>query len=174
MTLDQDKLDAFLNPAGNIGPVDTEVAGGSRYSAGKAKRHAIPYGAMEYIAEVSEKGAWKYAPYDYMEGQSFSTLLNSAMRHMEVCMRDPLAINEEDGGVFHAAQAAWNLMCLLDLVRLGKAEEMDDITPYRGVTAAQLREAEKAAKHEGKEVLDILRRKNGGEYGSEHDRETGD
>lgn len=136
---------------------NTEKAGGTRYSENKAQRHALPYGAMEYVAKVSERGAEKYAPYDYMEGQSYSTLVNSAMRHMEIVMRDPLAINEEDGGVYHAAQVIWNMMCLLDLHAAGKSPEMDDITPYRGVTAETLMDAREVARQEDASVEEILR-----------------
>lgn len=113
---------------------NVEPAGGTRFSAGKPHMWMLPWGGLLEVAKVSEAGARKYAPLDYMEGQSASTLLNSALRHMVQCARSPWAEDPETG-LPHAAHAAWNLLCLLDQIDQGTAEDQDDVTPWQGVTA---------------------------------------
>lgn len=119
-------------------PVNTEIAGGSRYSLGKPKCTWAPYGGLEYIEEVSCSGAEKYAPLDYLNGQSFSTLLSCAFRHLRKALRDPLARDKESGH-YHLAHAAWNILALLDFIAQDRVDELDDVSPWQGVTAAQRR-----------------------------------
>lgn len=135
---------------------NTETAGGSRYSTGKVPQIYAPWGGMEEVCRVSAMGAEKYAPYDYLNGQSFSTLLNSAMRHLRKAVRSPLE-RDPESGCLHLGHAAWNLLCLLDFIEQGRAWELDDVTPWHGITAAQRREIEAAAERSGVSVLDILR-----------------
>jgi len=116
------------------GPTNTETTGGSRFSTGKPQMWMAPwYGCME-VARVSEHGAGKYGPLDWEEGQSFSTLLNSAMRHLLKAMRNPLA-RDTESGLFHLGHAAWNILALLDFVERGDTERLDDVTPWQGVVA---------------------------------------
>lgn len=135
---------------------NTETAGGSRYAAGKVPQIYAPWGGMDEVCRVAAMGAQKYAPFDYLNGQSFSTLLNSAMRHLRKAMRSPLA-RDEESGLLHVGHAVWNLLTLLDFVEQGRAEEMDDVTPWQGVTAAQRREIERVASEAGRPVIEVLR-----------------
>lgn len=137
---------------------NTEKAGGTRYSKGKPKMTNSPFDGLWMVAEVSEYGAKKYAPLDWENGQSFSTLLSSGFRHFIKALRDPLS-RDPESGLLHIAHCAWNVLALLSFISQGRETELDDITPYRGVSAKQLRAAEKVADYEGREVLDVLREK---------------
>lgn len=123
---------------------NTEASGGTRYSTGKPKGwwYAPLYG-LRLVAQVWEAGASKYAPRDWAEGQSFSTLLDCASRHwLEVMHRGPWAI-DEDTGAYHLANLAWNVLCLLTFMALDR-RDLDDVTPWFGVTADRRAEVEEA------------------------------
>lgn len=119
---------------------NTERVGiGSRYSAGKPAGwwHA-PLLGLRLVAPVWQSGAEKYAPMDWREGQSFSSLIDCAMRHMlAVVDGGPLARDPESGH-YHAAHAAWNLLTLLTFVVLGR-DDLNDVDGWRGITAADRR-----------------------------------
>jgi hypothetical protein len=112
-----------------------ETAGGSRYSKGKPGGwwYAPLYG-LRLVAPVWMRGAVKYAPLDWREGQSFSVLIDCAMRHtLEVLHRAPYAKDPETD-CYHAAHAAWNWLCLLTFIALGR-NDLDDTEQWRGVVA---------------------------------------
>jgi hypothetical protein len=115
-------------------PLNTEPAGGSRFSAGKPRMWLLPWHGLFEVGRIAEMGGRKYAPLDYMSGQSFSTLLTSGMNHMIEVMRDPLARDEESGHL-HLGHAAWNILALLDAIERDDYERLDDVTPWQGVTA---------------------------------------
>lgn len=121
---------------------NTETSGGTRFSEGKPGMWwAVPMMGLRLIAKVTEAGARKYAPRDWAEGQSFSTLIDCAMRHMiEVCHRGPWAI-DEDTGAYHAAAVGWNILCLLTFMELER-HDLDDVTKWHGVTTAMKQELE--------------------------------
>lgn len=141
-------------------PKNTETAGGSRYSEGKTSGfESLPVAGLLPIARVAKMGGEKYAPLDWREGQSFSTLWNCMWRHIIAAhpsMKGLWSINEDDGTEYHLAHAAWNLVTMLAFMEMGM-EEMDDITPYEGVTADELREAEKEAEERGVSIVEVLR-----------------
>lgn len=115
---------------------NTEKSGGTRFSAGKPSGwwYGVLYG-LRLVARVWERGAEKYAPMDWKAGQSFSTLLDCAMRHsLEVMHRGPWAKDAETG-CYHAAHACWNWLCLLTFME-DERHDLDDVTPWFGVTAA--------------------------------------
>lgn len=116
--------------------VNTEKAGGSRFSGGKPGGWwYAPLFGLRAVARVWEYGASKYAPLDWKEGQSFSTLLDCAMRHtLEVMDKGPWAIDRESG-CFHAAHVAWNWLALLTFM-VQQRTDLDDTAEWRGVTAA--------------------------------------
>jgi hypothetical protein len=98
---------------------------------------------LRLIARVTKAGSEKYAPRDWAEGQSFSTLIDCAMRHMiEVCHRGPWAV-DEDTGAYHAAAVGWNILCLLSFMELER-HDLDDVTKWHGVTTAMKQELERA------------------------------
>jgi hypothetical protein len=51
-------------------------------------------------------------------------------------MADPLAKDPESGKL-HLGHAAWNLLALLHFTEEGRAEALDDVTRWRGVTALE-------------------------------------
>lgn len=107
--------------------VNTERAGGTRYSSGKPPLCWAPWLGMREVGRVAQYGASKYAPKDYLRGQSFSTLLNSAMRHMLIAMHEPLS-RDTESRLLHVGHAAWNLLTLLHFVEQDRADELDDVT----------------------------------------------
>jgi hypothetical protein len=112
-----------------------ETSGGTRYGKGKPGGfwYAPLYG-LRLVAPVWEMGAKKYAPKDWRVGQSFSVLLDCAMRHFLVVLdRGPWA-QDEESGCYHLAHCAWNILCLLTLMALNRWE-CDDISEWEGVTA---------------------------------------
>lgn len=120
---------------------NTEKAGGSRFSTGKAPLVSAPVKGLLEVGRISDMGGKKYAPFDWKEGQSFSTLLNSAMRHMLEAISAPLA-RDKDSGRLHVGHAAWNLLCLLHFVEEGMDPVLDDVSCWHGVTAAMKDELE--------------------------------
>jgi hypothetical protein len=117
---------------------NTESSGGTRYSEGKPGHWwCAPLRGLRLVAEVWTFGAEKYAPMDWKEGQSYSTLIDCAMRHMlEVLDKGPLARDPDskDGKVLHLAAVAWNILCLLTFIADGR-EDLNDVDKWRGVTA---------------------------------------
>jgi len=121
---------------------DTEQAGGTRYSEGKPTPMWTPALGILEVARVTEYGNRKYAPLDWWAGQSFSTLIGSASRHLfAMLVYGPLS-RDKESGLLHAAHCAWNLLCLLHFVYEGREEELDDLSKWIGVTAAQKKEVE--------------------------------
>lgn len=102
----------------------------------------VPVGGMMHVCDVSEMGAEKYAPLDWDIGQSFSTLLNSAMRHLIHAISLGHDVPDPESGLPSVAHALWNLMCILDFIVQGRADAMDDVTCWRGVSAEERRETE--------------------------------
>lgn len=115
--------------------VNTDESGGTRYSDGKpAGWWYAPILGLRLVAKVWEMGAEKYAPKDWAVGQSFSTLLDCAMRHtLEVMHRGPWA-RDPESGQYHAAHVAWNWLTLLTFMELER-HDLDDCTKWDGVTA---------------------------------------
>ena len=120
---------------------NTESYGGTRYSAGKPSFWwAIPWAGMELVARVTEYGAKKYAPFDWKEGQSASTLLDCTFRHITAAMTKGMYSRDDESGHFHLAHAAWNVLCLLHFMQTEPNGQFDDVTPMVGVTAGMLKE----------------------------------
>ena len=113
---------------------NTEKAGGTRFNAGKPSGWwYAPLLGLRLVAPVWEQGAKKYAPKDWRVGQSFSVLIDCAMRHMlEVVDKGPISRCPESGNL-HAAHAVWNLLCLLTLI-VSERYDCDDVTKWEGVT----------------------------------------
>jgi hypothetical protein len=114
--------------------MNTEAAGGTRYSEGKPKMVATPVFGMYEVGRVAEYGTNKYALFDWVEGQSFSTLLNCAARHLFRALMNPMA-RDQESGCLHLGHVAWNVMALLHFIEEGRAEELDDVSPQIGITA---------------------------------------
>lgn len=131
-------------------PVNTEAAGGSRYSAGKPGGWSyIPMYGLRLISAVAVDGGKKYAPQDWRNGQSFSTLWDCFMRHVLEAQERGITARCPESGHLHLAHAAWNLLALLTFIAVGRDPELNDIDIWRGVTAAMKREAERLAEYRG-------------------------
>lgn len=96
------------------------------------------YEGVDEVARVSNYGAEKYAPLDYLEGQSLSTLYSSSHRH--ATMRLTGVERDEESGHLHMGCFSWNVLCILEFIERGRLVEIDDISPWVGVTAAEAKE----------------------------------
>ena len=123
-------------------PKNTDAkAGGSRFSEGKPGGwwYAPIYG-LRLVAGIWEQGSKKYAPMDWKEGQSFSSLMDCAFRHtLEVMERGPWA-RCPDSGELHVGHIVWNWLTMLTFMAKGDRPDLNDVDKWRGITAA--------AKHE--------------------------
>jgi len=99
---------------------------GQKHDSGKQKWHALPLVILEPLAEVMDAGAKKYQKFNCLEpfDNWDERFYNSTMRHIEAAQIDPLAINNEDGGVYHLAQAAFG--CLLRLHNALREEQINE------------------------------------------------
>ena len=117
---------------------NTEHAGGTRYSEGKPSPMWTPALGVLEVAKVTEYGAQKYAPHDWWSGQSYSTLVGSASRHvLRMLCYGPLS-RDKESGLLHAAHAAWNLLCLLHFHNEGRDKELDDLTKWVGKVTGEV------------------------------------
>ena len=135
-----DAVSAALAAASANDPYNTETAGGSRYSKGKLGGYWFaPLYGLRLVAEVWTAGAKKYAPRDWMCGQSFSSLIDCMSRHwLEVVTRGPWA-RDKDTGAYHLACLTWNALCLLTLMALDR-RDCDDVSGWFGVNATEAKE----------------------------------
>lgn len=139
-------------------PVNTETAGGSRYSYGKPRgAWYLPVLGLRLVQWAAMFGAGKYGPADWKKGQSFSTLMDCTWSHTVKLMQYGPWARDEDSGEYHAAHAAWNLLALLTFM-VEERVDLDDVTGYCGVSAAELRRAERISQVEDIPLVDVLRR----------------
>jgi hypothetical protein len=122
-------------------------SGGTRYSAGKpAGWWYAPLRGLRLVAPVWEMGAEKYAPMDWKQGQSYSSLLDCATRHfIEVLDKGPLA-KDPESGCYHVAHTVWNLLTLLYFIDRDDRPDLNDVDPWRGVNAAMKQDMENKEK----------------------------
>ena len=114
---------------------NTEKAGGTRYAAGKPSHFwCLPLSGLRLVARVAALGAKKYAPFDWAEGQSFSTLLDCTWRHLLEVMEKGVWARDSESDEWHVAHCAWNILCLLHFMATGQ-DHLDDVTTHRGLTA---------------------------------------
>lgn len=114
---------------------NTEKAGGTRYSTGKPGGwwYAPLYG-LRLVAEVWQMGAGKYAPKDWQNGQSFSTLFDCMSRHWLAVTMNGIWSRDPESGAYHLAHLTWNALTLLTFMALER-HDLDDCTVWDGVTA---------------------------------------
>ena len=125
---------------------NTDTSGGTRFSAGKPNPMWTPALGLLEVAKVTEYGNKKYAPSDWWVGQTFSTLIGSASRHLlAMLVYGPLS-KDKESGLLHAAHCCWNLLCLLNFVYEEREAELDDLSEWVGVTTAQKKEIENVRK----------------------------
>jgi hypothetical protein len=140
----------------SYGP-NTDKSGGTRYSEGKPGGWwYAPLAGLRLIAKVWTSGGEKYAPMDWREGQSFSTLFDCMMRHLMDVQEKGIWSRDPDLGSYHLANAAWNLLALLTFM-YQERHDLDDITPFVGVTAEEYHCAKVDADILGIPVHEVLR-----------------
>ena len=129
--------------------IDGERSGGTRFNTEKPGFFwAVPLMGLRLIARVTAHGAKKYAPLDWAEGQSFSTLLDCITRHLlEVLTRGPWA-KDAESGLYHMAHIGWNVLCLLHFMET-KQFHLDDVSGWRGLTTAKRDERDMGILREG-------------------------
>lgn len=123
--------------AGRLLRVTAMMQDGVHPSAKEVHFQRIPVYGLDEVCRISQAGAEKYAPLDWEVGQSFSTLLSSAWRHLRSAVSMGAASRDEESGFLHVAHALWNILCLLHFIAVGRGQELDDVTRWRGITAAQ-------------------------------------
>ena len=83
--------------------------------AGKLRYDLIPPFALKELARVFSYGAEKYGGRNWEEGLDWSRLFAAAQRHLWSWWAGEDA--DEETGISHLAQAAWNCLALLEFAR---------------------------------------------------------
>ena len=92
--------------------------GAQRYDRkGKLRMSLMPHIAMQRVMKRYLDGAETYGENNWLKGQPFSVLYDSAMRHM---MQFWSGDKDED----HLAAAAWNIMSMMQFE--DSREDLDD------------------------------------------------
>jgi len=79
--------------------------------AGKGRMDLLPFRALIELAKVYEEGAKKYNDNNWRKGIPLSRYVDSGMRHLAKWM---IGWRDEP----HLAQAAWNIMCLIETSKM--------------------------------------------------------
>jgi len=105
--------------------VDTEQAGGTRFSQDKIRITIAPFLGFDAVMQVAEYGAKKYEANDWRKGQSWTTLTNSTFRHLlAICCGQRV---DPESGLLHAAHAAWNMCTMCHFLLEGREDELNDL-----------------------------------------------
>lgn len=88
---------------------------GKKFDGQKLDWSLLPLDFVEPLVPIFKIGEERYGYENWRkEFTNPRRRFNAALkRHLKECERNPLAINEEDGGVYHLAQIAWNALELL-------------------------------------------------------------
>jgi hypothetical protein len=87
---------------------------GEKNDEGKQQWYALPLVILQPLADVLSAGELKYSTFNCLNpfDDSDRRFWDAAMRHMESCQLDPLAIDEETG-CYHSAQVAFSVLLRL-------------------------------------------------------------
>lgn len=101
---------------------------GLKFDHGKTIWYRMPLSVLKPLADVynNPKAGGKYPPFNCLAPleDGDRRFWDAMMRHLEASQLDPLAVNDEDGGVYHLAQVAFNA-----LHRLRNALEAQEAEP---------------------------------------------
>jgi hypothetical protein len=90
----------------------------------KGRYDLLPFHALERVAKIFEAGSKKYGAENWRKGIPARRFLDSAFRHLSKAAQGQ---HDED----HLAQAAWNILCLIEtqfMVKQGiLSAELDDM-----------------------------------------------
>ncbi len=81
--------------------------GGMKHDAAKPRPALLDPGFTLEEARVAAYGASKYEEENWRKFNSPEPFLEAANRHLLAVMSGDM-VNDEDGGVYHLAQVAWN------------------------------------------------------------------
>ena len=124
--------------------MNTETAGGTRFTLGKQGGFwMLPLAGLKYVAKVAEFGSTKYAPFDWALGQSVSSCLNSAWRHLIAAMSLGIFSRDAESKALHLAACVWNLLCILHFHAMDH-KTFDDVSPFWMKSTAQIAEQQKS------------------------------
>lgn len=101
-----------------------EIMDGKKHDIGKLDWSLLDLDFVEPMVAIFALGEERYDFLNWQKdfGPAFSSRFQAArMRHSKECQYNPLAVNEDDGGVYHLAQVAWN--ALQELYHARKQQE---------------------------------------------------
>lgn len=109
------------------------LAVGTKNDSGKQGWFSLPLEILEPLAAVTEFGASKYELFNMLKplDNSNKRFWDGQMRHLKACQQDPLAINHEDGNVYHLAQAAFNSLLRLHHAIKERGHKHDYLKPNK-------------------------------------------
>lgn len=94
-----------------VGDIHSQARGtGARFNSGKPEYYQVPLFALEGVAKVLMYGAKKYAPGNWMKGQPWTVVYNSAMRHLSAWQRGEEIDSESE--LPHIDHALCNILFL--------------------------------------------------------------
>ena len=96
----------------------------------------FPWLGMLEVGRVSEYGREKYALFDWLEGQSLSTLIDCGLRHALKAACDPMS-RDKESGCLHLGHFAWNMLVALYFWDTDRWKEIDDVSGWHGVVTAE-------------------------------------
>jgi hypothetical protein len=85
---------------------------GKKFDKDKLDWSVLDLAFIEPLIPVFKLGEHRYGYLNHLNPfeNSSRRFYAAIMRHMRASQYDPLAINEEDGGVYHLAQIAWDAL----------------------------------------------------------------
>lgn len=92
------------------------MSDGKKFDQGKLDWSVMPLSFVKHLVPVFMLGEHRYGFENWMKDfdNEERRFVAAMKRHLEeVEEHGPLAVNEQDGGVYHAAQIAWNALRLL-------------------------------------------------------------
>lgn len=84
---------------------------GKKFDGGKLRLDLVPVEFIEEMARVFEYGAKKYGVDNWRQGFDLDRLYAAALRHLFAWRKGGVA--DEESGLPHLAQAAWNMLVML-------------------------------------------------------------
>lgn len=92
----------------------TELAKRNSRREGKPKLSLLPRAPLEYIALVFMRGTEKYGMHNWRRGLPWTETADSLLRHLYAFLDGE--DRDEDTGLLHVGQVAWNALVLLFMV----------------------------------------------------------
>jgi hypothetical protein len=109
---------------------------GQKLDSGKQGWYALPLEVLEPLADVFTFGEEKYSAFNCLQPfeQSDRRFYNATMRHLKGSQLDPLAVNHEDGNVYHLAQVAFSVLMRLHHAIKERGHAHDYLKPNKDET----------------------------------------